>query len=219
MSDVLSKPANLTSAKENPKEHWENLWESLDLENEIKTNDFNDMQEVFSLYRNYLPQKGEGKIIEAGCGLGAKLLYWHNLGYDITGIDYVSQSLQKLVKYESSVKVVAADIHYIPCPDSFFKVYLSYGVLEHIKTGYFDALMEAYRVLEPNGILVFMVPHDNWMTNFNINPNNFIRRLKKKKIIRKNIVYNNNTFCWRQLFLVVHPPVAKRKNSWMKIKN
>lgn len=185
MTDSLSKSGDLSSVNGNSKEHWENLWDNIDLENEIKTNDFNDIREVFCLYRNYLPRKSEGKILEAGCGLGAKLLYWHNLGYDIIGIDYVAQSLQKLGKYKSSVKVVAADIHCIPFPDSFFKVYLSYGVLEHIETGYLDALMEAYRVLEPGGILVFMAPYDNWITNFNINPNNLIRRIKKKEIVRK----------------------------------
>lgn len=171
--------------KENSKEHWEKLWNNIDLEDEIKTNNFEDKQEVFKLYKNYLPPKGEGNILEAGCGLGAKLLHWHQMGYNITGIDYVPQSIAVLKQYDSSVKVVAADIHNIPFPDSYFKAYLSYGVMEHIESGYIKALKEAHRVLEASGFLIFMVPLDNWITNFNINPNNIIRRLKTKKIIRK----------------------------------
>tara|TARA_Y100000294_G_C8569665_1_gene342289 strand:+ start:5209 stop:6096 length:888 start_codon:yes stop_codon:yes gene_type:complete len=220
--NLSSEFENFSSSRGNSKDHWENLWDNVDLKNEIKTNNYDDMQEVFSLYKKYLPKKNEGKILEAGCGLGAKLLYWHNLGYDIVGIDYVKQSLQKLCSHDSAVKVVAADIHCIPFPNDFFKVYLSYGVMEHIETGYLDALKEAYRVLDADGILVFMVPHDNWITNFNIDPNNFIRRLKTKNIIRKIFskspltreqlqIYDNNNFFIRTL------PVEEIKNNLIKV--
>lgn len=208
--------------KENSKEHWEKLWNNIDLENEIKTNNFEDKQEVFKLYRNYLPPKGEGNILEAGCGLGAKLLHWHQMGYDITGIDYVPQSIAVLKQYDSSVKVVAADIHNIPFPDNYFKAYLSYGVMEHIESGYIKALKEAYRVLEANGFLIFMVPHDNWITNFNINPNNIIRRLKTKKIIRK--IFSKPPLTSEQLqsyekssFFIRTLPVQEIKDNLTKV--
>ena len=37
-----------------------------------------------------------GSILEAGCGAGRILRYFHDLGYDITGFDFIEVAVEKL---------------------------------------------------------------------------------------------------------------------------
>ena len=47
----------------------------------------------------------EGTILEAGCGNGRLLKYYHNKGYDIHGIDFIDSAVKKLKKSDNSLKV------------------------------------------------------------------------------------------------------------------
>ena len=49
-------------------------------------------------YSNLIIQNKEDKILEAGCGAGRILRFYHNLGYDIKGIDLVGDVIKKLKK-------------------------------------------------------------------------------------------------------------------------
>jgi ubiquinone/menaquinone biosynthesis C-methylase UbiE len=50
------------------------------------------------------------------------------------------------------------DIHY---PDSSFDAYVSMGVIEHFEEGPGQALLEAHRVLKPDGLIFVSVPTVN----------------------------------------------------------
>ena len=47
----------------------------------------------------------DGPILEAGCGAGRILRYFHQHGHDITGIDFVEVAVRKLREADQALKV------------------------------------------------------------------------------------------------------------------
>ena len=65
------------------KEQWNKVWEDDSIErNQSKL----DYPEYWELYDKYIPK--DGKLLEAGVGLGKWLNYFQKKDYDIVGIDY-----------------------------------------------------------------------------------------------------------------------------------
>ena len=49
--------------------------------------------------------KNDGRILEAGCGAGRILKYFHNKQFDIIGIDFIENAIEKLKKDNQDLKV------------------------------------------------------------------------------------------------------------------
>ena len=162
---------------------FEEEWSKSKIEDLINTNDYKRAREERLLYEHYLP-KNE-LILEAGCGLGPKVIYFKNCGFKIIGVDFVYSALKRLKEFDPSTKLATCDIHDCPFPNNSFGAYLSYGVVEHFPHGPQKAIEEAYRVLKENGMILMMVPAENFLSRFIHNPNNFLNRLRKISLIRK----------------------------------
>ena len=54
--------------------------------------------------------KNDGRILEAGCGAGRILKYFHNKQFDIIGIDFIENAIEKLKKDNQDLKVYVDDI-------------------------------------------------------------------------------------------------------------
>jgi cyclopropane fatty-acyl-phospholipid synthase-like methyltransferase len=61
------------------------------------------MRRIEALFLRHLP-KGE-KILEAGCGLGAWVIYLGERGYDIDGVDHDSRVIERLKEWRPSLPV------------------------------------------------------------------------------------------------------------------
>ena len=73
------------------KEYWTARWEEIPADLEMEN------MCVYPLkYAEMIIKNKEGKILEAGCGAGRILRYYHNRGYNITGIDYIDVAISKL---------------------------------------------------------------------------------------------------------------------------
>ena len=107
----------------------------------------------------YLP-KGE-PILEAGCGLGAWVVYLGDRGYDIAGIDNDAQVIGRLKEWRPSLNVSAGDIRGLPYETGSLGAVISLGVMEHFEEGCDEAMRETWRVLRPAGLLFFTVPLNN----------------------------------------------------------
>ena len=149
----------------------------------LETNQFLRAQEELQHYENYLPK--DELILEAGCGLGPKVLFFREKGYRIVGVDFVFSALSRLKKYEPETRIASCDIHACPFPDNTFGAYLSYGVVEHFPHGCQDAVHEAYRVLKPGGVIVILVPARNLLNRFIHDPDNLLHKLRRQSWIRK----------------------------------
>jgi len=111
------------------------------------------------LFLSYLPVNG--KILEAGCGLGRWVIFLKQHGYDIVGIDSNELAIAKLKDFDESLQVESGEVLGIHYPDNYFDAYISLDVVEHFEDGPTSALKEAHRILKPNGLIFVSVPTIN----------------------------------------------------------
>ncbi len=145
--------------EKNVQAQWYKVWEIDNIQRNMAKLDYPEYWDIFD---KYIPKNG--KLLEAGSGLGKWVNYFHVRGYDITGIDYSQVAVDELKKYNSEFNVVLGDITDIPFGDETFDVYLSFGVLEHLEKdeNLHKAISEAYRVLKKQGIAIITIPYLNF---------------------------------------------------------
>lgn len=143
---------------DNPQgEHWAVITHFSTIEQGLEACNIESPPREFFL--SCLPR--EGKILDAGCGLGKWVIYLKQRGYDIVGIDDNASAITRLMDFDESLQVELGDILDIHYPENSFDAYISMGVVEHFEDGPISALNEAYRVLKPNGLIFVSVPTVN----------------------------------------------------------
>ena len=141
------------------REVWNSIWASGSVERELQVTLSARSQQTQRIYEAYLPT--DSTILEAGCGLGSVVMLLRGKGFPIIGADYAPAALEMAQQYDSSLPLYAADVHALPHADNSLGAYLSFGVLEHFEQGMGPALAEAYRILQPGGVLVLTIPYPN----------------------------------------------------------
>lgn len=134
----------------------EHMWSTRRIEEEVAAC---PRRRIARYFIEYLP-KGE-PILEAGCGLGAWVVYLGGLGYDIAGIDNDAQVIGRLKEWRPSLAVSAGDIRELPRETGSIGAVISLGVMEHFEEGCDEAMRETWRVLRPGGLFFFTVPLNN----------------------------------------------------------
>jgi len=132
------------------------MWSARRIEEEIAACPH---RRITRYFLEYLP-KGE-PILEAGCGLGAWVIFLGDRGFDIAGIDNDEDVIRRLKEWRPSLKVSAGDIRVLPCETGSLGAVISLGVMEHFEEGCDAAMRETHRVLRPGGLLLFTVPFNN----------------------------------------------------------
>jgi len=191
---------NFMQIKENKKidattkKAWEENWTGIGVENILEIFDYPRVKEQINLYKPYLPK--HKNILEGGCGLGPYVVYFQEKGYELIGIDYNYQPLAELNRYNNALRLACADVCKLPFPDSFFGAYLSFGVIEHFTAGPQEAIKEAYRVIESDGIFIVSVPRLSIFHKIRM----LLDLLKNNKIIRKIFNKEIKEKYWQQYF-------------------
>ena len=104
----------------------------------------------------FLPK--EGRIIEAGCGLGVYVVGLRALGYDCEGVEWGPKTVELAKKHCPDLPIRQGDVTKLDVSDGYYSGYISMGVVEHDYEGPKVFLAEAYRVLAPGGIGLISVP-------------------------------------------------------------
>ena len=165
------------------KREFEDEWAGTSVEALLETNKYPRTKEEFACLERFLPKND--LILEAGCGLGPKLIYFDSKNYKIWGVDYIFPALQQVKNYNRELVLTQSDVHELPFPESTFGAYLSYGVVEHFPQGPQAAITEAYRVLKSGGLIFMMVPAANPVTHFVYDENNFLHKLRRNGLFRR----------------------------------
>jgi len=134
----------------------EHMWSASQIEDEVAAC---PLRHIERLFLQHLPT--EEKIIEAGCGLGAWVVYLGERGYDIDGIDHDGRVIDRLKEWRPELPVFQGDICNLPYADGSLGAYISLGVMEHFEDGCREAMAEAMRVLKSGGLMFFTVPLEN----------------------------------------------------------
>ena len=174
---------DLEAVNREVKREFEEEWAGTSVENLLITNQYPRAKEEFACFEKFLPK--DDLILEAGCGLGPKLIYFTQKHYSMVGVDYVFSALERVHQHNPNLTLAQTDVHALPFPESSFGAYLSYGVVEHFPQGPQQAILEAHRVLKPGGLIFMMVPADNPLSRFVYDEQNFLHKLRKNGLIRK----------------------------------
>ncbi len=138
---------------------WENIWADASMAVELEAVQYERAQATIRAYLPYLAK--DDRHLEAGSGLSAVVITLREKGYRVQGLDYAIKALLESRRYDPELPLAAGDVHHLPYRDNCFGSYLSFGVLEHFERGMLPALMEAYRVIKPGGVLVLTIPYPN----------------------------------------------------------
>ena len=119
-------------------------------------------QDEYGVMRGYLDEFPNGRLLDAGCGLGDWVLFLESEGFEVTGLDISRKTVEQLRKRFPDKDFQAGDIRDTRMADNAYDVCFSWGVFEHFENGPGDCLREAFRILKPGGLLFASVPFDNW---------------------------------------------------------
>jgi SAM-dependent methyltransferase len=108
-------------------------------------------------FTRWLPR--QGRILEAGCGLGQYVLALRVRGYQIEGVEWGTETVKAVRALYPDLPIRVGDVTRLEVLDGYYSGYISLGVVEHRREGPEPFLQEAYRVLEPDGMAFISVPY------------------------------------------------------------
>jgi SAM-dependent methyltransferase len=149
----------VTYRNANNKDYWTKRW--ADIPADAPMSNLN----VYPLkYAEETIKTKEGKILEAGCGAGRILRYYHDRGYNIIGMDFIDVAISKLKEIDSTLQVEVGDITNLKFADHSFKYVLAFGLYHNLEHGLAQAVAETNRVLERDGLVCASFRADNIQT-------------------------------------------------------
>ena len=136
--------------------YWQARWEAVPADESAL-----NLTRYPGVYANEIMSRVDGPVLEAGCGAGRVLRYFHDRERDIIGIDFIPDVLHKIHDADPSVRVSAADVLHLPFPDLTFSAALAFGLYHNLESGLEEALEETRRTLRPGGLLCASFRADN----------------------------------------------------------
>ena len=149
----------ITYRDHNVKDYWASRWGDIPADQPMENS------QVYPLkYAEQTVKDRQGKILEAGCGAGRILRYYHNQGLDITGMDFIEVAIEKLKEIDSTLKVEVGDITALRFGSKSFIYILAFGLYHNLEHGLDQAIEETYRILEDGGSVCASFRADNIQT-------------------------------------------------------
>jgi SAM-dependent methyltransferase len=105
---------------------------------------------------------GRKRILESGCGTGRWMAFFERLGHEAYGVDDSPGPLGVARRHAPEMRLVRADVLACPFKDASFDAVFSSYVAEHFDDGPETLFGEIHRLLAPNGLLLVVVPYNNW---------------------------------------------------------
>jgi len=166
----------ITYRKHNVKNYWNTRWDDIPADQPMKNNAAYPLKYAEQIVTDY-----RGRVLEAGCGAGRILRYYHNKNIDIIGIDYIKVAIDKLKVADSTLKVEVGDITDLHFKNESFKYVLAFGLYHNLEYGLEKAIKETYRILEFGGAVCASFRADNIQTRLV----DWLTEYKSKQILKK----------------------------------
>jgi len=148
--------AEFRERADNP-DFWANRWSESDLKKFLDKYKKGFLGNFKYIFGKYLPR--DSIIIEAGCGRGQYVTSLQSLGYRVCGLEFCADLVKKVKNAAPNSFIILGDVRHPPFRDESIGAYISLGVIEHYSDGRDQILLNAYRILKKNGILILSVPH------------------------------------------------------------
>lgn len=173
----------ITYRRKSVKEYWTSRWDEIPVDQSMKNANAYPLK-----YAEKIISDRKGKILEAGCGVGRILRYYHDLKMDIIGIDFIKVAINKLEKVDSTLKVEVGDITNLQFEDCSFRYVLAFGLYHNLEKGLTRSIEETYRVLEHGGSVCASFRADNIQTRLT----DWLTEKKEKGSIENRIFHKMN---------------------------
>jgi len=111
--------------------------------------------------RHPLPWRGEGHVLDVGCGAGGNLKTLQDQGWAVSGIE-ISEIAAGHARDLVNGSIHTGTLETAPYPQGGFDLVLMSHSLEHLPNPV-DALRRVHRLLKDDGLVVISVPNiDSW---------------------------------------------------------
>lgn len=137
-------------------QYWDKHWENDNFRKIVRNGKKNRM--ILAETKKFLGRPKGQKILEGGCGRGQFVYALNELGYDVYGVDYAKNTVERINELFPELKVSFGDVKSLDFSNDFFDGYWSLGVIEHFFDGYDEIVSEMARVVKKNGFLFLTFP-------------------------------------------------------------
>ncbi|WP_202945127.1 class I SAM-dependent methyltransferase [Methylomonas methanica] len=154
-----SELMRITYRSANNKDYWTKRWDDIPADIPMENLDVYPLK-----YAQMTVKDKAGKVLEAGCGAGRVLRYYHGRGYDIIGFDFIDVAISKLKEIDPTLKAEVGDITNLRFADQKFDYVLAFGLYHNLEHGLEKAIQETHRVLKNGGLVCASFRADNIQT-------------------------------------------------------
>lgn len=155
--------------------YWHERWDKIGVDESMVNQNAYPLKFAHLLIKN----DKHNYILEAGCGNGRLLRYYHERNFKVVGIDFIQVAVDKIKKADKSIKVIQGDIFDTPFPDQKFKYVLAFGLYHNIENDVKRALLETNRIMTKGGLICASFRADNIQNR--IIDSLFLKRFKGDK--------------------------------------
>lgn len=137
--------------------YWLERWDKIGVDESMVNQNAYPLKFAHQLIKN----DKNNYILEAGCGNGRLLRYYHERNFKIVGIDFIQVAVDKIKNADNSIKVIQGDIFDTHFQDQKFKYVLAFGLYHNIENDVKRALVETNRIMTKGGLICASFRSDN----------------------------------------------------------
>lgn len=152
------RPA-LFHATQDHSDYWKNYWDAGSRRRLTLAGQNGDLGEFEEIFLRHLPRNLP--VLEAGCGPAHLVAALATRGFDAIGVDYEPEVIRFVNENLPDLKVYEGNVLSLDFETGSVGGYVSIGVVEHFVDGPGAAIVEARRVLHPDGVALISVPYAN----------------------------------------------------------
>ena len=147
------------------KEYWEKRWRDLPVDASDGNVETYPLKYAIKAVDMALAGGGKGRLLDAGCGAGRVIRYFHTRGFECEGFDFIGEVVEKLKRTDPTLAVETGDVTSLHYEDGRFACCMGFGLYHNLPPELQDkGFGETRRVLSPGGVLCASFRADNLTT-------------------------------------------------------